>query len=52
MVNGYDSLNITKLDILDELPSIKIGVEYKLRGKTINSVPASLADFKEVEVVY
>lgn len=52
MVNGYDSINITKLDILDTLPEIKVAVEYKLNGKAIHSVPASLADFKNVEVVY
>ena len=52
MVNGYDSINITKLDILDNLPEIKVAVEYKLRNKTINSIPASLKEFKEVEVVY
>lgn len=52
MVNGYDSINITKLDVLDELPEIKVGVEYRLRGKTINSVPASLTEFQNVEVIY
>ncbi len=52
LVNGYDSINITKLDILDNLTEIKVAVEYKLRGKSIHVVPASLIDFKEVEVVY
>lgn len=52
MVNGYDSINITKLDILDFLPEIKVAVEYRLRGKTIHTVPASLHDFKDVEVIY
>jgi len=33
MLNGYDSINITKLDILDTLPEIKVGVSYKLNGK-------------------
>ena len=51
MVNGYDSLNITKLDILDFLPEIKVAVEYRLRGRTIDTVPASLFDFKDVEEV-
>ena len=40
--NGYDSINITKLDILDQVPEIKVGVEYRLNGKTVDSVPASL----------
>jgi adenylosuccinate synthase len=42
MINGYDSLNITKLDILDEVSEIKVGVEYKLNGKKIDSLPGSL----------
>ncbi len=42
MINGYNSLNITKLDILDEVSEIKVGVEYKLNGKTIDSLPGSL----------
>lgn len=35
MFNGYDSINITKLDILDQFDSIKVGVGYKLDGKTL-----------------
>lgn len=52
MINGYTSLNITKLDILDEFKEIKVGVEYKLNGKTIESLPGSLEDFSKVEVLY
>jgi adenylosuccinate synthase len=42
MLNGYDSINITKLDILDTLPEIKIAVSYKLHGQEIHPIPASL----------
>jgi adenylosuccinate synthase len=52
MVNGYDSINITKLDILDTLEEIKVGVGYRLDGKAIQHIPASLEDFGRVEVVY
>ena len=45
MINGYHSLNITKLDILDELPEIKVGVEYHLNGKQIDSLPGNLEQF-------
>ena len=31
LLNGFSSLNVTKLDVLDELPEIKIGVGYKVR---------------------
>ena len=42
MINGYDSINITKLDILDTLPEIKIGIGYKINGKEVESLPSSL----------
>lgn len=42
MINGYNSLNITKLDILDDLKEIKVGVEYTLNGRTLTSLPGSL----------
>lgn len=52
MVNGYHSLNITKLDILDTLPEIKVGVEYWLNGRQIDSLPGNLEHFQKVEVKY
>ena len=52
MVNGYNSLNITKLDVLDEFEEIKIGVGYRIDGEEIMSMPANLEDFSKVEVVY
>lgn len=48
MINGYHSLNITKLDILDVLPEIKVGVEYYLNGKQIDSLPGNLEHFEKV----
>jgi len=35
MLNDFSSLNITKLDVLDHLDEIKIGVNYLLNGKVI-----------------
>ncbi|KAJ3340354.1 hypothetical protein HDU93_007079 [Gonapodya sp. JEL0774] len=54
MVNGYDSLNITKLDILDGLPTIRIGVAYKHRpsGRIMDVFPADLHTLEECDVVY
>jgi adenylosuccinate synthase len=39
MVNGYDVLNLTKLDILDELEEIKVGVKYLVDGKELAGFP-------------
>lgn len=41
MINGYDVMNLTKLDILDELAEIKIGVKYLVDGKVIPGFPGS-----------
>ncbi|XP_068618879.1 adenylosuccinate synthetase [Battus philenor] len=52
MVNGYTSLCLTKLDILDTLKEIKIGVAYKLNGKVIDYFPSSMTELSNVEVEY
>ncbi len=52
MLNDYSSINVTKLDVLDHLDEIKIGVEYRLNGKKIDYIPATLDEFQKVEVIY
>jgi len=52
MINGYDSLNITKLDVLDQLSEIKVGVKYKVDGKELAGFPADLDILENVEVEY
>lgn len=52
MINHYTSINITKLDILDELDEVKIGVGYEIDGVKLKSMPASLEDLSKVRVVY
>lgn len=52
LINGYTSLNITKLDVLDKFKEIKVGVAYKLNGKELKSFPEDLIDLANVEVVY
>uniref|UniRef100_A0A8D0ENM1 Adenylosuccinate synthetase n=1 Tax=Strix occidentalis caurina TaxID=311401 RepID=A0A8D0ENM1_STROC len=42
MINGFTALALTKLDILDVLDEIKIGVAYKLGGKRIPYFPGML----------
>ncbi|KAI0293601.1 AMPSase 2 [Russula brevipes] len=51
-INGYDTLNLTKLDILDGLEEIKVGVKYLVDGKELPGFPADLERLKEVEVSY
>ncbi|EDK42301.1 adenylosuccinate synthase [Acetobacter pasteurianus] len=52
LINGYTSLNITKLDVLDKFKEIQVGIAYKLNGKELKSFPEDLIDLGNVEVVY
>lgn len=52
MVNGYTKLCITKLDILDTLPEIKICVAYKKNGKKLPYFPSSADVLAKIEVEY
>jgi adenylosuccinate synthase len=51
-VNGFDSLVITRLDILDVLPGLKICTAYKLDGQTIDYLPASISALEKCQPVY
>ncbi len=42
-LNGISGLCITKLDVLDGLPVLKMGVGYELDGKTIDVLPYGAA---------
>jgi adenylosuccinate synthase len=52
MVNGFDNVNLTKLDVLDELDEIKIATTYKLDGQPLETLPATLDELARVEVEY
>jgi adenylosuccinate synthase len=51
-LNGLDAAVITKLDVLDTFPTIKICTAYNLRGQTIHSLPATLNDLAACEPIY
>jgi adenylosuccinate synthase len=51
-VNGFNCIALTRLDILDELPSINICTGYQMEGKAIDSFPASLAVLEKCEPIY
>uniref|UniRef100_A0AAQ5YX90 Adenylosuccinate synthetase n=1 Tax=Amphiprion ocellaris TaxID=80972 RepID=A0AAQ5YX90_AMPOC len=52
MINGFTAIALTKLDILDVLDEIKVGVAYKLNGKRIPHFPANMDVLQKVEVEY
>lgn len=52
LLNGFTSLNLTKLDVLDDLDEIKVAVRYSLNGKALDRFPARLEDLAAVTVDY
>lgn len=52
LINGYTSLNITKLDVLDTFKEIKVGISYSIDGKKLNSFPEDLIKLGKVDVEY
>jgi adenylosuccinate synthase len=51
-INGFDSLAITKLDVLDQLDEIKVCTAYRLAGKQIDTMPATREGMDQIESVY
>ena len=52
MINDVDSIALTRVDTLGKLERIKIGYEYVLDGKTLDSLPKSNEDLARVSVKY
>ncbi len=51
-INGFTAASLTRLDILDVLPTLKICTAYELEGKTIHEFPASTAALERCKPVY
>ncbi|CAL0310579.1 unnamed protein product [Lupinus luteus] len=52
-INGFSSLNLTKLDVLSDLDEIQLGVAYKhVDGTTVNSFPSDLRLLDQLKVEY
>lgn len=49
---GVKGIAMTKLDILDGLPEIKVCVAYDLDGERIDRLPASMTGQKSVKPIY
>lgn len=49
-INGFSSLNLTKLDVLSDLQEVKLGVSYHLiDGKRIESFPSDLQTLEQLQ---
>jgi adenylosuccinate synthase len=51
-VNGFDSLIMTKLDVLDELDEIPVCIAYKIDGKDTSEMPATYRGMQAVKPVF
>jgi adenylosuccinate synthase len=51
-INGFSSVALTKLDVLDALDEIKVCVGYKLDGQDLESLPSVSQDMRRIEPVY
>ena len=51
-INGLDCLAITKLDVLDELPEIKVCVAYDIDGQRCEDFPSSARKFARCRPIY
>jgi adenylosuccinate synthase len=52
MVNGFDSLIVTKLDVLDGFDEIKVCTAYSSGGELIDTMPAESLLLDQIEPVY
>jgi adenylosuccinate synthase len=51
-INGFDSMVLTKLDVLDALDEIPVCVAYKIDGATTCEIPATWRELAKAEPVY
>ncbi len=51
-VNGFDSLIITKLDVLDDLDEIPVCVAYEVDGKVMTQMPASTRRMEAIKPIF
>ncbi|MEK6410376.1 MAG: adenylosuccinate synthase [Acidobacteriota bacterium] len=52
MLNGFDALALTKLDVLDEFEEINISTAYRCRGELLADMPYGASVLAECEPVY
>jgi adenylosuccinate synthase len=51
-INGFDSLVVTKLDVLDEFEKIPVCVAYKIGGREVTEMPPTVSEVEKIEAVY
>ena len=52
LVNGYSSVILTRLDVLDQLETLRICTGYRLGGQTLEFPPSEAGDLAECVPIY
>jgi adenylosuccinate synthase len=52
MINGIDSLVVTKLDVFDTQREIQVGIGYKYKGNMLEAMPALSEEYEKVAPQY
>jgi adenylosuccinate synthase len=52
MINGFNELTITKLDVLSGFDELKVCTQYRYNGKTTRRFPSEAHTLEKVEPVY
>jgi adenylosuccinate synthase len=51
-INGFTSIALTKLDVLDHFDQIRVCVAYKYKGEKMENFPASMEILNQCEPIY
>jgi adenylosuccinate synthase len=51
-LNGFTSIALTRLDVLDTLPVLQVCTKYEVGGKTATAFPASVAALEKCRPIY
>jgi adenylosuccinate synthase len=51
-LNGFDSVALTKLDVLDALEEIKVCIGYEINGERVDTFPAVAQDLASIKPIY
>ena len=51
-LNGTDSINLTKLDVLNDFAEIQVCTKYKLDGQEIKTIPPTIRELERIEPVF
>ncbi len=52
LINGIESVVITKLDVLDHVAQIPVCTGYRYKGSVLQEMPATARELEKIEAVY